>query len=240
MRRRWAGLGLVVLVCADAFPASVWAYAIRTHREIARQAVTVSSLDAVLKTDLGFPDGQGTMFSLSPGKSAKQADEWVRDGAQSEDEPDIRVLNHFHNPLRLWGEAGLRWPVLPDGQSSVLWQQNPAQSPGGRWSWQDARRRYLRALSASTKPERNQAFAELFRNLGQLTHLVQDATVPAHVRNDPHLTFVNPDGYEDWVERTRQSTPALFQSLISATLYVLPGESSRRPTTPGPRSRSPG
>lgn len=197
MTRRWVGLGLALAIYADGSSTSGWAYDVETHRELAKRAVTVSSLDAVLKTELTFPDGQRTMFSLSPGKPAKQADEWVRDGAQSEDEPFTRARNHFHNPLRLWGEAGLQWPVLPDGQSSVLWQQNPAQGPGGRWSWQDARQRYLRALSASTEPERNRAFAELFRNLGQLTHLVQDATVPAHVRNDPHLPFVNPDGYED-------------------------------------------
>ena len=39
--------------------------------------------------------------------------------------------------------------------------------------------------------------ANTFRSLGQLMHLISDASVPAHVRNDPHSSG---DPYEEWVE----------------------------------------
>ena len=45
------------------------------------------------------------------------------------------------------------------------------------------------------------ALANTFRALGQLMHLVQDASVPAHVRDDVHIFYT----YEGWVEDMRTS-----------------------------------
>jgi hypothetical protein len=109
------------------------------------------------------------------------------------------------------------------GKSSLLWSQQPNQStfPGagdGSWSWFNARKQYLDALTKQTKSDRDRSFADLFRSLGQGTHLLQDASVPAHVRNDHHLnrevtipligSFVlgDSDGYEKW--SARNITPA--------------------------------
>src|SRR5204863_106957 len=55
------------------------------------------------------------------------------------------------------------------------------------------------------------------------THLVQDASVPAHVRNDSHLSLefgdfripIDPDGYETWVEVLRESSASRFQQALS-------------------------
>ena len=45
-------------------------------------------------------------------------------------------------------------------------------------------------------------------------HLVQDASVPAHVRNDPHLSIVDNDSYETWTERQRQNSNQAFVALL--------------------------
>ncbi len=129
------------------------------------------------------------------------------------------------------------------GQSSLLWQQNPAQptspvtvlgftfaSGGEDRPWQRARREYLQALTGQTTGERDQAFRETFLGLGHVMHLIQDATVPGHVRNDPHPTLsfrlgqpderripIDPDPYEDWVMHTLRLDRPLFDTLAGAT-----------------------
>jgi hypothetical protein len=45
-------------------------------------------------------------------------------------------------------------------------------------------------------------------------HLVQDASVPAHVRNDSHLSVADNDSYETWAERQRQNSDQAFIALL--------------------------
>jgi len=157
--------------------------------------------------------------------------QWVGEGGIKEDEPEglfrylsntARNNNHFHNPLaETWDKAGLDADVsvlkllfpllfglpypLPDhikGQSSILWSQNKNQSPGGKWSWYDAREYFYKGLTLTDKTQQDGAMANCFRALGQLMHLIQDASVPAHVRGEFHfLTF----HYEKWLEAMRSS-----------------------------------
>lgn len=184
--------GVLVFVLLAGKIAALDAYELQTHLEIARRATQVSSLDRFLKEELNLAGGiQGSFLG-------REVPELVGQGAADEDRPFPRVLNHFHDPLQPWSAAGLRAGVQL-GQSSVLWQQNLAQdrSGGGNWSWPDARRLYLAALTGATEADRDQAFADTFRALGHLTHLIQDGSVPAHTRNDPHLVY---EGYEAWVE----------------------------------------
>lgn len=46
---------------------------------------------------------------------------------------------------------------------------------------------------------RDNYFAEMFRGIGQLMHLVEDLSVPKHTRDDGHYIFYN---YEKWVKDT--------------------------------------
>ena len=62
------------------------------------------------------------------------------------------------------------------GQSAILSAQNANQDVGGKWSWKDARDYF--------KTQRDIYFANTFRGLGHLMHLVQDMSVPEHVRNN--------------------------------------------------------
>lgn len=229
--RRFLSL-FVLFLLAQSGP-DAHAYDRRTHRAIAERTAgsTISSVDKVLKEQLGLSEG---IKEELPGRSMpglRTVQQLIGDGADSEDFPDTRVLNHFHNPLASqWEGAGLQaFLGTVRGQSSVLWQQNtnqnlslvftpaPFPSLGGNWSWQDTRQRYLDALTGETKEQRDQAFADTFLGLGHLIHLVQDASVPAHVRNDAHLPILNPDWYEDWVEQMRGERPSFFQSLLGGT-----------------------
>jgi hypothetical protein len=225
MRR--AVLAASILALVGLLPSPARAYEPDTHLEIGRRAAApgVSSLDVVLKWDLGFRDGAGETFGN------RSVIGLVGHGARLEDVPFTRALNHFHNPLEPWDNAGLRTP-LGGGQASVRWQQSPTQNSavlgGGNWSWQDARRRFLRALTGETKRARDRDFADLFLNLGRLSHLVQDATVPAHTRNDPHPYR---DGYESWVDMTLRGGRRGADLARRARFFELLHQEPRRPPT---------
>ncbi len=196
-------------------PTALDAYDIGTHQRIAERATDQSVVNTYLRDQLDLREGANEIFL---GRSVR---DWITFGTRFEDEPSARVLNHFHNPLQAWGQAGLTLPVLGQrGQSSIFWGQNPNQNPGGKWSWLDLRKKYAEALSLPTRFSRDRSFADLFRGLGHLSHLVQDATVPAHVRNDSHVCLpvpfinicppMNPDWYEDWAERRRDQVDAFI------------------------------
>ena len=160
------------------------------HKVLSTRAINpglpnASTLDAYLKNTLQFEFLKGINESLLGGQDGTVAG-LIRVGAVHEDQGS-RPLRHFHDPTRAWDSAGLFNSVVPPLQSSVVWSQNPSQSPGGRHSWKDARDAYFKALTSTTTSLRKAWYAELFRTLGHLIHLVQDAAVPAHTRNDSHL-----------------------------------------------------
>jgi hypothetical protein len=74
-------------------------------------------------------------------------------------------------------------------------------STGGFWSWRDARRLYYEALTEPDPVRREALWSDVFRALGQIMHLVVDASVPEHVRNDVHLlgALKRGNSYERWV-----------------------------------------
>lgn len=196
------------------------AYDTTTHRSLGEAAASHSSLDAVLREQLGMVRGRETALRWGP--LTLSVGEWLGHGAREEDLPLKRVLNHFHDPLRPWRDAGLS-VIAQLGDSSVLWSQRESQAPGGTWTWAGARRAFLEALTSPTAEAREQRLAQTLDTLGHLTHLVQDASVPAHVRNDPHpsipllgtLLPLNPDWYEDWVEARRTRGDAIFDELLA-------------------------
>jgi hypothetical protein len=219
-------IAIALVLWTNAAIELAWGYGIPVHNALTARTVDASPrFDEVLRHDLAFPDGKLTKFLM------KDAREWVRDGAGFEDKPDHRVLNHFHNPMLPWDKAGLVVLAIQWGESSVLWQQERSQDPlqdpssppgeGGTWSWPEARRHYNTALTARVKSRRETAFANTFRALGHLVHLIQDASVPAHVRNDEHLYHEvplfgivgDPDGYERWVDE--RVTADVFRSILA-------------------------
>jgi hypothetical protein len=194
---------------------STQAFEIGTHAELSERAVRSSHLNDYLNTQLNILAGINNELSTN----ATIVD-WVSDGGRREDR-GTRFCNHFHNPLHSWDEAGLRIPLplpvlcQPANISSVLWGQRLDLQPAGeRFTWQDARQNFFQGTTAATQTEREARLADTFRALGQLVHLVQDAAVPAHARNDPHPIF---EGLESFVENTRNMSPALFGQMTATT-----------------------
>ncbi len=164
---------------------------------------------------------------------------WVRHGGTVEDIPDCRTRHHFHDPLRPWEEAGFRnalisWYCGGSGDSSLVWAQGGRSAGDPNYSsWDFARLRYAMALRASTEDLREEFLAEMFLYLGQLMHLVSDASVPAHVRNDSHaIPFVDKPrrNYEQWTKVNQPTLsfeplpvdPVIFSRAVSSGLAASP------------------
>lgn len=172
-----------------------------THKDLATYSAEASVLSKdntdYLKS-IGFTLALDEVFAWQ-GKNWTIT-KWLRDGAEREDAGTnlqgflglARYNNHFHNPLKPWGSAGLDDLVFGKqylGESSVLWAQYgswQAGYPEGDWSWNKARDSFYRALTSRTDQDRQANFAQTFRALGHQMHLIQDMAVPAHVRNDAH------------------------------------------------------
>lgn len=167
-----------------------------THKDLSKFAAENSVLDVSkgnYMKNLGYNFGLSEKFTW--GNKTQSVLLWLREGAFLEDAGSnldvvagkARFNNHFHNPLKLWEAAGLS--DMQSGESSVLWAQDSnkqSTSVGGDWSWQKTRLCYYNALTAQTDNDRQTFFACTFMGLGYQIHLIQDMSVPAHVRNDAH------------------------------------------------------
>jgi hypothetical protein len=185
------------------------------------------SLNTYLIDHLGINEGVNELFN------GNAVSRWIRKGGLYEDEPwnppfdftlpYLRSVNHFHNPLTEKGFSGFLFGVSLSGDSSVKWAQKPihTQSPGGHYSWYDARDYFYKALITRDKTFREKFFAETFRALGQLMHLLQDASVPEHTRDDFHVA-----GFEIWVKENvnmNAITPFRFdKSILNRLTSELP------------------
>ncbi len=188
-----------------------------THVLVNVAAARYDRFDAMLQQSLGLSLGARSPLRGSDGR-LRFVEQWLGEGGAREDD-GARFLNHFHDPLQPWDRAGLGAAILRY-ESSVRWMQRPAESGLNLriWSWGDARRLYAQALTEPDPLKREQVTADLFRALGQIMHLVVDASTPEHSRNDPHLggfverqIFRNPryGNYEYWVsdQHTLGATP---------------------------------
>ena len=225
MTRRRIQLTILVVVFGGAI--SVKALNGPSHGLINRAAsgegtsdVYSNAFDNVLRESLGLPNGRDTVVR-TPDLTVI---DFLAEGGEREDDglpfsAKARVYRHFHNPLLPWDAAGLltRYPFrLQPHQytSSVRWMQADDQAAddggaaGGAWAWRDARRLQYLVLTTDDARQREAYAADLFRALGQIMHLVVDASVPEHVRNDPHplgtftrevLRSRTAGNYEYWV-----------------------------------------
>lgn len=157
------------------------------HPVINISALEQSKVDAYLKDQLGYPDGIKKVFNSERG--SKRIIEWIKDGAKLEDATICRSKFHFHDPTKSFDGAGLG-NLAVDAicanfrhRSSLLWSQDA----DNLWSWQNARKYYYQALTSSDNASRERKFADTFRALGQVMHLLSDSSVPEHTRNDIHV-----------------------------------------------------
>ncbi len=180
-----------------------FALEVETHQAINSHIVGENSaiygiyLDNYLKNNLGMRDGVKTLFD------SKMAKEWISDGGIFEDKPSgcvpfWRSRNHFHNPKDKSGFSGWWDTGIFKCMSVVDWINQPVNMQVcGNYSWHDVRYYYYCALWSDSKADSEKYFAQTFRGLGQMMHLVQDMSVPEHTRNDGHYFFYD---YEVWAK----------------------------------------
>lgn len=225
MTRKFIFLILLLIL----FQNNLFALETDTHQALNSAVSNITTpegfnLDSYLKKNLGLT--QGIEELVSENKTIKN---WFREGGKYEDAPPwtmpyIRSVNHFHDPLSNKGLKGIanssiQWALMPKGTQTV----------GGNYSWFDSRDYFYQALIGKDKTIRNEYYGKTFRALGQLTHLVQDLSVPAHVRDDGHLITTSLAGnyqyYEKWVKANANissltSNPVFFD--LSALLKPNP------------------
>ncbi|MSU75421.1 MAG: hypothetical protein EXS55_02830, partial [Candidatus Magasanikbacteria bacterium] len=152
---------------------------------------------------------------------------WLRQGAIDEDQPP-RWINHFFDPVHdqaLSGKhAGTFTPAqaLKEGRemgplkplTSVNWATNQSAQVQyrqfGNQTWQKAISSYLAGDESSA-----------FLALGHILHLVEDASVPDHTRDDVHSHLHSDPGspFEDYAEHyTNTHNLTLAQDLVHATI----------------------
>ncbi len=122
-----------------------------------------------------------------------QQKNWLLLGATAEDQPLLRTMHHFwwpqtNRPLSAGAyqlmslQTAPSWGLDGRAQASFIY--------GSIFSWNQA----ILAYRAGD-------YQQAFINLGHVLHLLQDNSVPAHVRNDPHELG---DSMENWVWQNRQ------------------------------------
>lgn len=151
----------------------------KTHKDISK----IAAEQSVLGNDKGnylntLGLSKGLLEKLTWNGTQNYTTEWLQEGAKLED-GNLRELNHFHNPLKPWPEAGLHvLGFIKFGESAVLWTQDsnaqanwsnssgmgmpyqglitiPDNTTPTDWSWQSTRnyfffRTYLAYRSGST------------------------------------------------------------------------------------------
>jgi hypothetical protein len=149
MRNKNLSLIVLVLFLSIGWVGQGYPFTKPTHEEIngniARRTINDFSLNNFLVNQLGL--NKGIEEVLQMGTEKKTISDWISYGGIQEDNPEgipkqiigrARNQKHFHNPLEPWDQAGLH--VFPYAwRSSIVWTQNANQSPGGQWSWHDAR-----------------------------------------------------------------------------------------------------
>ncbi|MFH7320188.1 hypothetical protein ACHHRT_06165 [Desulfurivibrio sp. D14AmB] len=175
----------------------------RSHPSFTETAVGHSILEDTLIANLGIERGIGTR--LSDRIDTFAIIDWLKRGAELEDDPRCRASNHFHDPTKPWPEAMLTdstWYLNlycgTSRYSNLVWatgmvdeNQTPLHPPvnndsninNGR-NWSVARDLFYHALTSSSQVEREHYLAGTFLTLGHVLHLLQDMAVPAHTRND--------------------------------------------------------
>jgi hypothetical protein len=172
-----------------------------THKLLSAYACVNSKL---LKDNLiwKFNLSAGIAQPLTVNNETNTVVGWIYIGAEREDWGSPFLLQdrsgrHFHNPLKIFSEAGLI--RIEHCQSSILWAQDSVEQNKfveGDMTWARVRELYYNALIWPKESMRYELFGELFKGLGHQMHLVQDMGNPEHTRNDNHVWKT----IEQWVE----------------------------------------
>lgn len=181
-----------------------------------------SSLDGGLTTGEAWdPQDSTSSFDRKTAIRKKSIKNWLVEGGFSADEPEVPMsLVHFYDPLRdphyltdwvnnlpdniPW--TGYNNPHIDAYQWAFERSDNPYGFSNGKQYYADA--------MASTDPN-TVDYGKAWRSVGETMHLISDMTVPAHVRNDAHIPYLN---FYDPLEYFTDSTDVdLYGTGYSAT-----------------------
>jgi len=183
---------LVLLFCT-----AIYAHDnISIHPAITEIAVGKSNIDQYLKDNLNLKDGLKTTLQPVENQTVLYL---LSKGSTAEDSPMCRASNHFHDPLKSWDVSGRSdnsfviglinqycnlqsWPS--PYYSDITWSTgltapistpipyNPDNDKSPNM-WGNARTLYYNALTATNQTTRENNFAQMFKALGQVMHLLQ-------------------------------------------------------------------
>ena len=164
------------------------------------------------KTHMGITRATAETYGGQSGSQKLAADDIAAmvQGSNEED-ADSRPVNHFYDPIH---ERGLT-VLLTSWESSKLWAEDTKGQAGFciQYYFCSGTISYADKLFSSPKDYSwDRAIYEYtygnkkrgLQGLGHILHLLQDATVPAHVRNDQHLnngSYGDFDPYEQYASR---------------------------------------
>jgi hypothetical protein len=189
------------------------------HEREVHKAITANAAASALNNSTGFSEFLNTVSSDRPLSGPLSGTNSMVFGSDQEDnvfqdEGGFRSLNHFYDPLTGLGLSNLPLDdrMSPFGKDSFTWAST-FDCPGiNFWiagfpanvdklnthSWRNARDREWFGLTASTQTERQAALSDMFRDVGQVMHLLEDTTSPQHVRNEQHLPYIAPSPIENY------------------------------------------
>ncbi|MBU4455698.1 lamin tail domain-containing protein, partial [Patescibacteria group bacterium] len=142
-------------------------------------------------------------FNFADNKISDDEIGWIRQGSIDEDKiwgglKQIRSGNHFYNPfgVKEWKDYNLNEKISAYfssgiGNGSKQWAHDSvAQSEyvGGDFTWERAIYDYA-----------NGDMEHAYKSLGHILHLIEDMSVPAHTRNDFHLSPKELETYQNWL-----------------------------------------
>lgn len=132
-------------------------------------------------------------------KIAQEEKEWIVQGSHDEDIIP-RWINHFYDPIYNQGWIGKETGIMPSwfvsfASSQLIADKNPVSSLNwlhnqelqNAYSQYGGNRTWERAIYEIVA---NNNRRETYYTLGFILHLIEDATVPEHTRNDTHAADV--------------------------------------------------
>jgi hypothetical protein len=207
------------LKCILALGIGLSARATLGHDIPVHQAITFNAQESAYDISSAYV---GSLNTVSSDIAFVDATNYIVHGSGFEDNADVdaggkRSYNHFYDPLDTTYGKGLS-DAPPDirsqiGINSFTWG-SVSNCPGWNWSgafglggnlntmntrsWQNARYYEWIGLTATNQSDRFVALTNMFRDVGQVMHLLEDTTSPQHVRNEQHLVYLWESPIESW------------------------------------------
>ncbi|TSC61698.1 MAG: cell wall surface anchor family protein [Parcubacteria group bacterium Athens0416_74] len=192
MENSRVGIAIVLTFAINTVPVISSAYSVSTH-----EGLTQVIIDQYEKI-------RGDVFTSEQAAAAVH-------GSNKEDE-DWRFMQHFYDPINnkgLWGKyiSSKEWVQNTDKQGGELGYAREYFSRNDDYTWDRA----IFDYAYGNKVRAAEA-------LGHVLHLVEDASVPAHVRDDAHGNIWgigNPDTYEKFTGIFEKGSVNIVGKIIS-------------------------